>query len=258
MPIESPSSFSVPVFYPETNYKLVKYLNLTKFISLLQRNSLFFCRLDKLEDKFEGITAKPNLTARISWRHYLRDEIKYFEKNISDEEIIKNVESLYDLEKKIKNLNCVNCWNKGEEESVALWKIYSDFSQGIMIKSSVSQLEEALKQTEEKILLSEIHYLDYEREEMLDGNTMWPIIHKHLAYSYESEVRLVFEVDQVNWIHDWSKEEVPEGVFIKLDIDKLIDEIIIGPHSPEWFLKLVREISYKYGLNKPIKKSILS
>ena len=152
----------------------------------------------------------------------------------------------------------MNCWNKKEEESAALWKIYSDFSKGIMIKSSISRLEESLEKTEEDVELSEIRYLDYAKERMPDGNTNYPLIHKQTAYSYEDEVRLIHTVSQVGWVHDWTQEEVQEGVYVKSDIHTLIDEIIIGPYSPKWFFALVQNISDKYGLKKEIKRSTLS
>jgi hypothetical protein len=58
---------SAPVFFPKDNYTLSKYLDITKFISLLSTKSLFFCRLDKLEDQYEGLTAKRNYELRIEW-----------------------------------------------------------------------------------------------------------------------------------------------------------------------------------------------
>ncbi len=127
-----------------------------------------------------------------------------------------------------------------------------------MIKSSISRLENALQLTEEEIKLSEVRYIDYEKEVMPDGNTMYPLIHKQTAYSYEDEVRLIHEVSQDGWIHDWTKEEIEEGIFINTDLNSLISEIVISPYSPKWFLKLIEELSKKYDLNKPIKESKLA
>lgn len=258
MPIIKPTRHSAPVFYPKTDYTIVKYLDLTKYISLLQKKSLFFCRLDKLEDQFEGTTAKPNFESRVNYHKYLRDVENYFTVEVTDEDIIKTVKEQYEHEKKLKAINCVNCWNKKEQESAALWKIYSDFSKGIMIKSSISRLKRSLANAKEEIKLSEIHYLDYDNEPMPDGNTMYPLIHKHNAYSYEDEVRLINQVNQDGWIHDWSKEEVFEGIFIETNINYLIREIIISPYSPRWFFDIVQDLSKKYGLEKQIKKSTLS
>src|ERR1700741_5621033 len=122
MPIIKPTKQSAPVFYPETDYAIVKYLDLTRFISLIQRQALFFCRLDKLEDKFEGTTAKPNFDSRIKYYHYLRDT-GFFNVTLSDEEILQKVKEQYEFEKKKKAINCVSCWNKKNIESAALWKI---------------------------------------------------------------------------------------------------------------------------------------
>ena len=256
MSIIKPTPSSAPVFYPKNDYTIVKYIDLTKFISLLHRESLFFCRLDKLEDQFEGTTAKANFDVRIRWYQQTNHLLH---QSLTHEEILKHVEELYEHERKLKALNCVNCWNKKNIESAALWKIYSDFSKGIMIKSSISRIEKALEETKEDIKLSEIRYIDYNNETMLDGNTMYPLIHKQTAYSYEDEVRLIYEVmPEFGWEYDWTKEEVQEGFYLKTDLNELIDEVVIGPYSPEWFLKLVQDIANKYGLNKLITKSQLS
>lgn len=258
MPIHIPTQTSAPVFFPKSNYAIVKYLDLTKYISILQRQSLFFCRVDKLEDKFEGTTAKPNFDARINWYKYMRDVEHFFKFELTDDDILKRVKDQYAFDKQIKGISCVNCWNKKDDESAALWKIYSDFSKGIMIKSSISNIQNAFNKTLEEIQLSEIKYIDYEKEEMPDGNSMFPLIHKHRAYSYEDEVRLIFETKQVGWEHDWENEEVEEGIYLSTDINLLIEEIIISPYSANWFYKLVEDISHQYGLKKPISKSKLS
>lgn len=258
MAIIQPTNNTAPVFYPEGDYTVVKYLDLTKFISLLQRQSLFFCRVDKLEDKYEGTTSISNFDLRVKWKKYLRDDAKIFTVPLSDDDIIADVKKDYELQKQFKGINCVNCWNRGEIESAALWKIYSDFNKGIMIMSSISRLVKGLESTTEEIKLSEVHYLDYEKEPMPDGNTTYPFLHKQKSYSYEDEVRLIHEVDSVGWKHDWSKEEVEEGIFIKADLSIIINEIIVSPHAPNWFYKLVEDLVAKYGLNKTIKKSKLS
>ena len=257
MPIIKPTDHTPPVFYPQNDYAVVKYLDLTKYISLLQRQSLFFCRLDKLEDQFEGTTSKANFDSKVKFLKYLRDS-GFFTVPLPDDKIIDNVNKQYEVEKRFKSIFCVNCWNKYETESAALWKIYSDFNKGIMIKSSISRLEKSFELEETEIQLSEIHYLDYKKERMPDGNKNYPIIHKTKAYSYEDEVRLIYHLKQPYWDMDWTKEEVEEGIYIKTDLNELIEEIIIGPYSPKWFFKLIQDISNKYGLDKTIIKSILS
>lgn len=245
-------------FLPKSDYSIVKYLDLTKYISLLQRQALFFCRLDKLEDPFEGLTPKANFDPRVEWHRYMRDVENFYEAPPTDDEILQSVKRSYEDEKFFKMIYCVNCWNKYDQESAALWKIYSDFNKGIMIRSSINNIKRSLTDFKEEITLSEVKYLNYDKDIMSDGNIIYPIIHKQKAYSYENEVRLIFDVTQPGRVHDWSKEEIEEGLFIGVDLDKLIDEIIISPYASEWFTKLIVDLTNKYGLKKNVKRSALS
>lgn len=258
MPIIIPDKHSSPVFYPEQNYRVVKYMDLTRFVSLLQRKALFFCRLDKLEDHFEGTTAKSNWKRRYDFyasQHLYSDKFK----KLSEKEIIENVEGHFQAERKMKALKTVCCWNISDSESAALWKIYSNFNQGIMITSKVTSIIEAFKETIEDLDLSEVRYIDYSQDEMPDGNAMFPVIHKHNAYSYEQELRLIHTVDFGNGlIYDWSKEEIEQGKYLSVDLDILVDEIILSPYSSNWYLKLVENLCETYGLKTIIMQSVLS
>lgn len=258
MPIVIPSKNTSPVIYPKENYRIVKYMDLTKFVSLLQKKSLFFCRLDKLEDHFEGTTAKSNWKKRYEWHamRHLRSE-KF--KKLTNEEILKNVEEDFEAERKMKALRCICCWNISDFESAALWKIYSNFSQGIMITSQISSLIESFKETQENVDLSEVKYLNHSIDDMPDGNMMYPVIHKNKAYSYEKELRLIHTVDFGNGLlYDWSKEEIEQGKYLILNLDKLIDEVILSPYSPNWYIELIENLCEIYGLKTKIMKSELS
>jgi hypothetical protein len=258
MPILTPTNSNPPLFYPEKDYIIVKYLDLLKFVSLLSNRSLFFCRLDKLEDKFEGKTGKLNYEHRINQFKNLR-EVGFFNKKLTDEDIEKKVNEIYVYEEKFKSITLVNCWNKNEKESVALWKIYSNFDKGIMIKSKVSNIIKAFENSKFDIFLSEVRYIDYEKEIMPDGNIMYPFLHKQLAYTYESEVRLIHQLKgDSNWTYNWEKEAINEGINIKVDLTELIDQIVISPNSQDWFYKLIVDICKKFGLKTDVIKSTLN
>lgn len=51
--------------------------------------------------------------------------------------------------------------------------------------------------------------------------------------SYEKEVRLIHEVQQEDWVHDWESEKYHNGVMNNVNIDELIKEIVISPFSPD-------------------------
>ncbi|HRG18684.1 MAG TPA: hypothetical protein PLP39_06310 [Flavobacterium lutivivi] len=256
MPIEKPSEKTAPVYYPAGNPTIVKYLDLTKFISILQTKKLFFCRLDKFEDKFEGTFPKLSIEQYKNWLLRLAKDSDFLFKD--EDEIESFLNDRISASEKFKRMNCISCWNKSEKESYALWKIYSDIDKGIMIKSSVKNLNYAFEKTPEKIQLSEIKYIDFEKDRIPVNNLNYPIIHKQLAYNYEEELRLIHQVKFENGFHyDWEKEENSNGKNISVDIDLLIDEIIISPYASEWFYKIVENLINTYKLNKPIKYSKL-
>ncbi len=247
---------SAPIFHPNEDQPIVKYMDISKLLSLLQRKKLFFCRLDKLEDQFEGTTPITNFSSRVKWYQHER-EIGYFENNLSNERIAQLVDEQYINEQFRRQFYCVNCWNKGGQESAALWKIYSDFGKGIMIKSSVQKLTDSLNCSSEKLYLSEVHYLDYEKDYMLDGNAFFSIIHKHNAYSYEDEIRLIHDLFSLEETIDWTKSEIENGLFISVDLDQMIEEIVVGPYAPIWFVSLIEDLISEYGLIKPVNMSKL-
>ena len=257
MPIEKPTDQTAPVFFPKENYKIVKYMDLAKFISLLHSKSLFFCRLDKLEDKFEGSSPKLNLEYNEYWYRQLYEQ-KHLKSSNIDESVAKDVLVRKDMEEKFKSLNCICCWNKYNSESYALWKIYSEINKGIMITSNIKNLIKSFETTPENIQLSEVRYINHETDLIGRSNLNYPIIRKNIAYNYENELRLIHLVKVENGLaYDWDSEINSSGKQLNNNLEILIDEIIISPYSPKWFYDIVQDITIKYNLDKKIKYSIL-
>lgn len=255
MPIEKPTNQTAPVFSPKENYSIVKYMDLAKFISLLQTESLFFCRLDKMEDKFEGTSPKLSIKQNEKWYRSLYTE-GHFKTNNVDESVANDLLERQEMEEKFKKLACISCWNKNTTESYALWKIYSDINKGIMVTSSVYNLIESFNSTPENIQLSEIKYINHSTDYIPNNNSNFPIIHKNLAYSYEQELRLIYQVEAENGlIYNWKPQE--NGKYLKTNLKILIEEIVLSPYSPEWFYDIIKDLLFKYGIDKKIKYSEL-
>ncbi|MBR9773461.1 MAG: hypothetical protein GYB55_00060 [Cytophagales bacterium] len=244
MPVERFSDTSPRFFEPEETVELARYVDITKFLSLLKDEQLFFCRLDNQEDKFEGTFPKISKKEFGDFYRNLSDT-GFFNNPMTEEEIEKEINEDFEFRKKLKALYCVNCWNEFKGESYALWKIYSDLNQGIMIKSSFKRIINALKESKEKVYCSKVKYIDYDTDSIDIGNTMSPVVHKHKAYSYENEIRLIHEVSNIGW----ENEKYKNGIKVNVNLVKLIDEIVISPFAPEWFSDLIRDILDKYSLN---------
>lgn len=260
MPIEFPTEITAPVFFPKRNQNIARYMDLAKFLSLIQTKKLFFNQLDNFEDKYEGTLSEPSY-----------DELKEWYRTVVYPQILSNTKRKIDdveteLEKDIiehrkandmfKKHIYISCWNKSENESYALWKIYAGLNQGIMIKSNIERIIKAFENTKEILQISEVKYIDYKKESVKIGNANYPIIHKNKPYNYEDEIRLIHQVNpELSFEEDSIKNKLEIGKNIETKIEFLIEEVIISPFAPKWFFDVVKNVLEKYDLNVNIRYS---
>ena len=242
------------IFTPQSNVNIARYSNIIKFISLIKDKALFFCRADKFEDALEGSLPHFNYKAK---ELFYRDQCQLLNINATNERIEKEAKEFIDFQHSIRNLFCINCWNKFDSELAALWKIYSAINDGLLIKSNTGRLVKSLNNSQHTIYMSEVKYIDYAKDTIPNDNLFYPYQHKSNVYSYENEIRLIYQVITVNgWDYNWDCSKYKNGIYIEIDLNELIEEIIISPYSPDWYYDIVYDLLLKYRLeNIPIRKS---
>ncbi len=256
MPIISQGLGVPPFKEPADNLTMARYMTLAKFISILKDKNLFLCRLDKLEDRYEGTLSKPSYQRIMEEYRYIRDELKFFERPISDSEFEHKARERVKFSEQMKPLFCVNCWSKYESESYALWKIYGASEQGIMIKTSYYKLKQAFEKESRQIYCAEVIYKDYMTEIVESGNMFSAVYTKDKAYSYESEVRLIHQVDPIQGCeHDWTQEEFENGVMAEVNLELLLEEVVISPFAPFGFRETVQDVMKRYDMKCNIRAS---
>jgi hypothetical protein len=168
------------VFVPpdNRNVKIWRYMDFTKFVSMLEHRGLYFPRADQLGDPFEGSVAKRNLLTR---PEYYKDVMH-----------ATLLEQLSVFQRQIITVTWVSCWHMNGYESAAMWKLYANANQdeAIAIQSTYSQLEAALSVYDE-IYIGVVRYIDYDTDIIPPHNTLFPLIHKRKSFEYEHEVRAV-------------------------------------------------------------------
>lgn len=248
--------------YKKRHYKkpndsdiLWRYLSFPKFVSMLKSQSLFFTRVDKFEDPFEGAKGIADNESKWdeSYKVFLQQMITHLSKRIdipykTHEQIEACCASLLS-DIKIANAisrqhTYVNCWHKNDFESEAMWKLYCpDIKQGIAIKTTYGKLFDALNK-KRYIQIGEIQYIDYTNKLLEGDDAFW---YKRKSFEHEKEVRAI--------IHHYQGLEEPMGLNIPVPINDLINSIYISPMAPQWFVEIVKDVSGKYGLSKPILQS---
>ncbi|MBB1383764.1 DUF2971 domain-containing protein, partial [Shewanella sp. SR41-2] len=194
------------------------YMSLDKLINLLETKNLYFTALESYNesDPFEGYM--PDVAARayaeifgsqVSELKQAYEGLKQMDGAQSNPKLgevrngIEKLSSKLELAfHKISKAITVNCWHSNRVESEAMWKLYSDDSKGIAIKTSVERLHNALKEQEfdKKIQIGKVKYLDFSDTNLtpkccvVDGHIS-PLI-KRLSFSHENELRC-FIVNQV-------------------------------------------------------------
>ena len=105
-----------------------RYMDFTKFLSMLQYQSLFFCTCKKMQemDPFEGEYPKKNLELLKKRKDFVKLPSKYTQKT-----------GTY-RRKFLENVS-INCWHANDTENAAMWRVYLSSQEGIAIKSSIKK-----------------------------------------------------------------------------------------------------------------------
>jgi hypothetical protein len=203
-------------------------MDFAKFVETLESNSLWFARLDQLEDPLEGTHTDAELNR-------LRKHLE-----------VKRAERLISLFRSARKEVYVNCWRSGPNESLAMWDLYGRGSGIIAIKSTIGNLREAIAAYGKPIYISKTRYLDWSDAQSLD-NVLVACSRKDLSYEHEAEVRALIMRDSPDW-PDSGKLGIPVAV----DVKKLITEVMVGPREQTWVVRLSERIMKRYGLSQSV------
>ncbi|MGA2263882.1 MAG: hypothetical protein ABSH28_20920 [Acidobacteriota bacterium] len=236
------SSFETPA---DKNVSIWRYMDFTKFVWLLDRRSLFFARVDLLDDKFEGSSPRFNVAQR---------EKMGFPKEFTDQFFVK-------LHERFPKYTAINCWHMNEHESSAMWRIYLKTDEGIAIRSTFQRLTECFLNYPRCIHIGKVKYIDYSTEGFPDMNFLAPFMYKRKSFAHEQEIRaLIHEIPEKDSLPQYHTGDPvwEHGLGISVDLDVLISEVRISPKAPAWFAELVKAVTQKYSLDRQVIQSSLS
>ncbi len=251
-----------PIFQApnDINICIWKYMDFSKYVSLLDQSSLFFARADILDDPYEGAISQANIKLRpIIYGNQVADNIFKILSNIN-----------YSGRK----WTYINCWHMNNSESAAMWKLYSQTNEAVAIKTTYHNLFNNLT---EGIFVGIVHYIDYEKDWIPEGSNLFNYVHKRKSFHYENELRaLIHEMPIGDKVYrlgidnpllnspsetkvtiNYKRDNPETGRLVQVDLNTLISKVYVAPTSPDWYFNLVKNISLKYGLNVPIVRSLL-
>lgn len=247
-------SYSVP----ENTSTLWRYIDFTKFVSLLATQCLFFSSAALFKDPFEGAKGSADHEKKYDesyinmLAHAFADREDFTGPVEPSEEDWMTARKMHfemkDRKKESRYYTFLNCWHENAVESEGMWYLYSkDISNAIAIKTTYQRLYESLGKDPD-IQIGRINYLDYDKEYVDTNGEYWS---KRISFAHEREVRVMKT--------DYEKKELRlKGLEVHVDLEKLIDSVFISPMADEWMLSLVRDVLTKYGIDKPVYYSGLN
>ncbi len=249
----------------DENVKIWRYLDLTKFLSILNKNALFFSRIDQLGDPFEG--SLPNTEGQ-----ELLEHIKQLPRNINS---LPESERPYTLTYYLRKTCYAYSFHVNSFESAALWSIYTKSQQGVAIQSTYKRLCESFSEySENDVSIGLIKYIDYISDKIpVYQNMLTPLLCKRKSFEYEMELRAIIFFPsqfQPSYSEDYYGVDLsnqqgfhkhiqnyPPGFYVPVNLKILIEKIYIAPTTKPWIRDIISSLIKKFEINKEIHQSDL-
>jgi len=219
---------------------LWRYLDSARFIDFLQNSTLFFCRGDQFQDKFEGSFTE-------SLRHTIEESYKTNNIDFSYEE----------FRKRVRERVFLNCWHRSKDDSMAMWNLYGQSNCSVAITTTVRKLKASLEEFKHPycFFLERVQYVKHWRDPQLNITPYSRVFaYKVKAYEYEKEVRVLLDRSADEF--DAQISEI--GMPVKVKPTTLLRSIVVAPEAPSWFHSLIVQLVERYQLPVPVHRSKLA
>lgn len=229
----------------DVNCKVWRYMDFTKFISLIDSKELYFNRSDNFEDKFEGM-GPPFIKTEISIPQKARESITRRTEAIN--------KSIYLNDRKYF---AISCWHQNEFESAAMWKLYLQNSEGVAIQTTYQRLRDSFIGPED-IYMGKVDYENYERGILPSGYAFQAFLNKRRSFEHEKEVRAIYWDPPFNddgRTIDYTQTTIEHGKSISVDLTTLVEKIWVSPYADNWFLDLLTNVIKRYQLDFEVERS---
>ena len=225
---------------PAADDHIWKYMDFSRFVSLLDSKSLFFGSAARMRDPWEGAFG-PGSTVDPNYIQHLRD--------------LRTREMMY-----------MSCWSVGEFESAALWDLYQPDGKGVAIRSTWGRLTGAVD-THLYLVGGTVKYIDHSETDISPINIFKTYVYKRQQLEYEHEARLLYwtgsERENDPPLTEGDEAPIPEdtlfrpGVPVSVDLEVLVESVYVAPNAEAWVADLVRSVIAKYGHDFDVVESAL-
>ena len=241
----------------DVSVSLWRYMELSKFVALLQKRSLTFARCDRLGDPFEASIPKGNealeLRAVENLQASIDDAYKMSGRGTPKPglaEFVAEQQKLLMTSVRLdsRKSHFVSCWHMNEVESAAMWSLYGKSGHSVCIRTDYNTLTKLLSPDHH---LGIVRYIDFGKDAIDTSNLFNAMMVKRLSFEHEREARAII-IDQGLYSDD---EDRPFILDFAVDITELMKDVYVSPQAPDWFFDVVAGLVAKYALIVNVKRS---
>lgn len=223
---------------PSDDVRLWRYMDVGRFLALLRTSELYFARRCELDDKWEGCLPAA-LASQFSGsdlpgaREMRAAMLARFDKDI--------------------DRWVVSCWHENDQESVAMWSLYTTGQEGVAIQTTAGLLKAHMMSAALPVIrIGRVQYIDHDCDSTpfnFPGNGV-QLLCKRRSYSHEREVRALF--------YDQSQDPTTgRGVGVPVVLPRLIEKIVVSPEYPRWAVPALQDAVNRAGVMLKIEPSDL-
>ena len=137
---------------------------------------------------------------------------------------------------------------------MALWQLYGGLKTCLAITTTVKKLIGMALSWKEPTLIHRVKYINHVKNpNMIVGRYSDMLQYKHESYAYENELRLIVPRQDNGW------KDNP--LFLRLPLTNLGDlvrSVVVAPEAEDWFFDAVKDLSRRYELDAPVRRSKLA
>jgi hypothetical protein len=223
-----------------------RYMDLPRFMSLLQNQALPFAAARAMEDKWEGSSTVPRPA--------------YVDPTF-DMTVTPSMQ-----ERLAKASTYISSWYRAKGESVAMWQLYGRSAGGVCIKSSWGSLTSSLGGPID-VDGGYVQYVrSYSRGRIPALNEHDLFMHKRDVFSHEKEVRLLAHqpgsFDPITYdggyslgFGDMFPADLPMVLAIPVDVARLVKSAYLAPSTPVWVEETIRRFVQDSGMGINLQRS---
>jgi hypothetical protein len=241
-----------------------RYLDFSRFVSLIENRAIHFCHVSVFEDKYDGVfnclNTDDHYDITTEGKIVRIDAASLDSRSAENSARFKEFIALY--HQAILRSTGVSCWRLDDHESHAMWRIFVKSDEGVAIESTIGKLTSSVSPGDYRLLLGKVRYIDYAKQKIPITNLMNSFFYKNRYFEHEKELRLLcYRVDGVTPgpVPLQNYRPLPAGgLELPVDVSKLIQGIHISPYAPKWFDDLVNRVVQRYGFDIPVYPSIIA